>query len=158
MLRHTNKVDFFIVPEIVKKLSSIDQVRHQPGAFSPSMPDNDQDRPWYMHTDQEDNLLVFHGTRQVDLFTKKHGKIETFEATPDGLKHGDKIIYDKPCIFGWPTHVFHRVSSPEGSISTNFALRSDGFDLRTNFNIYDVNIENGDFRVVRDGYLDQDAI
>jgi hypothetical protein len=57
----------------------------------------------------------------------------------------------------WPCGVFHRiVSCPEqGSSSVNFAVHTYGFDIRTNFNIYDLDTESGQFKVIRAGYLDQ---
>jgi len=153
--RKTPNVGFFIVPEVVKGLSSVDQVRHAPGAVSPSFIGCDNRTPWYMHFHQEDRLLVYSGKRIVRLYSKEHGKIETFEVTPDYVKHGDKIIFDKPSIFGWPVNVFHRVESPEGSISTNFAFHSEGFDIKSNFNIYYLDDKTGEFEVARDGFKDQ---
>ena len=56
----------------------------------------------------------------------------------------------------WPAGIFHRIiSGSEGSISVNFATRTDKFDLATNFNIYDLDIKTGEYRVIRDGRLDQ---
>ena len=34
-------------------------------------------------------------------------------------------------------------------------LDTDGFDINMNFSVYDVNIKDGTFRVIREGYLDQ---
>jgi len=155
--RKTPNVGFFIVPGVVDGLSSVDQVRHAPGAVSPSCAGLDGITPWYMHTCQEDSLLVYSGTRIVNLYTKEHGKVETFEVTPDYVKHNGKIIFDKPCIFGWPINVFHRVNSPLGSISTNFARHFGGFDIKNNFTIYNLNTETGEYKVLRDGYKDQTA-
>jgi len=57
----------------------------------------------------------------------------------------------------WPCGVFHRiVSCPEqGSASVNFAVRYEGFNIRTNFNIYDLDTESGKYKVIREGHLDQ---
>ncbi len=57
----------------------------------------------------------------------------------------------------WPCGVFHRiVSCPEqGSGSVNFAVRYEGFNIRTNFNIYDLDTESGKYKVIREGHLDQ---
>ena len=158
-LRSTPNVEFNVIP-LIEGLASIDRVRHQPGAYSPSIV-NTEERPWYMHPDQEDNLLVCEGKRIVELYTKEHGVIETFEVTPTRLMQCKpnlsecRVIYEGPHIFGWPTNVFHRVYSPEGSMSVNFARHFPSFDLSTNFNIYHLNTETGEYSVVREGHLDQ---
>ena len=158
-LRSTPNVEFNVIP-VLDNLSAIDRVRHQPGAYSPSVPNSDA-RPWYMHPDQEDNLLVCEGTRVVELYNQHHGVVEVFEVTPNRLMQCKpnlsecRVIYEGPHIFGWPRDVFHRVYSPNGSFSINFARHYEGFDLSTNFNIYDLNPETGDYKVVREGHLDQ---
>jgi hypothetical protein len=156
-LRETPSVEFDLIPGVIDGLSSIDRVRHQQGAISPSAPGTGVERPWYMHPNQEDNLIVLSGIRKVELYTKEHGKVEQFEVTPDYVKHGDKYVYEGRCIFGWPTNVFHRINSPleGGSISINFAKHSDGFDIRTNFNIYDLDEATAEYRVIREGHKDQ---
>jgi hypothetical protein len=52
---------------------------------------------------------------------------------------------------------FHRIRSDEesGSASINFAVRYEGFDVRTNFNVYDLDPVGGKYRMIRAGYLDQ---
>lgn len=157
-LRSTPNVEFNVVP-VLDGLDSIDRVRHHPGAYSPSVANSDE-RPWYMHPDQEDNLLVCEGKRVVELYTKEHGLVR-FEVTPDRLLQCEsgrsecRIIYQGPHIFGWPQDVFHRVHSPEGSVSINFARHLPGFDMSTNFNIYELNVETGEYAVLREGHLDQ---
>jgi hypothetical protein len=47
------------------------------------------------------------------------------------------------------------VHSPEGSLSTNYAKRLQGFDIDTNFNIYQLDTESGAYDVARLGALDQ---
>jgi len=42
-----------------------------------------------------------------------------------------------------------------GSASLNFAVHTPGFDIRTNFSVYDLNTETGEYRVIREGHLDQ---
>lgn len=157
-LRHTPNVQFYLVPEIIPRLDSIDQVRHGKGAISPTYKSCPTKRPWYLHPHQEDNLLVYQGTRIVDLYTKKHGKVETFKVTPNMVKHGNKTVYKGACIFGWPRNVFHRVRSPQGSISTNFAVHYKGFDIKTNFSIYDLDEKTGKYKVLREGFKDQPKI
>ncbi|WP_199221438.1 hypothetical protein [Desulfonatronum sp. SC1] len=54
--------------------------------------------------------------------------------------------------------MFHRITSgPEGSASLNFAVHYDGLDMRTNFNIYDVNTGTGEYSVIREGFRDQNS-
>ncbi len=155
-IRSTPNVEFHSIPGLLGEgVDAIDRVEHAPGAFSPSIKDEPELRPWYMHPDQEDNLIVFHGKRVVDLYTKEHGKRERFEVTQKGVSHDGDQIYAGPCIFGWYINVFHRVHSPEGSMSMNFARHFSDFDLMTNFNIYTLNEETGEYEILREGYKDQ---
>ncbi len=154
-LRSTPSVEFNVVP-LLDGLSAIDRVKHAPGAYSPSIAGS-PDRPWYMHPDQEDNLLVCDGLRVVELYSVEHGKIERFEVTPNELRRDGEVLYSGLHIFGWPVSVFHRVHSPQGSVSLNFARHFAEFDLKTNFNIYDLDLETGTYTVRRAGHLDQPA-
>ncbi|USN58214.1 MAG: hypothetical protein H6767_08055 [Candidatus Peribacteria bacterium] len=135
LLRATDKVDFQVVP-FFEVVNGIDRVNHEPGAHSPSFA-GDTD-VWYMHPGQGDNLVVFSGSRFVELYTPDHGKVEVFEVSADWIKQDGKIIHDGPAMLGWPIGVFHRNYSPEGSTSLNFAVRYDNFDIDTEFNIYKV--------------------
>lgn len=156
-LRRTPGVFFDYIPkEVLPKIDAIDRVIHEHGATSPG-PIDDIKHPWYMHTHQADNLLVLHGTRYVDIYTPKHGKIEKFVVRPNLIEHDDKVLVDGPAMLVWPTGVFHRIKSSdtEGSASVNLAIRYEKFDIKTNFSIYDVNTETGEYRVIREGHLDQ---
>ncbi len=156
VLRQTPKVDFHLVPkELVGDIASIDRVKHLPDARSPQAPGSGVDLPWYMHPNQEDNLLVMEGLREVELYTVDHGKMEKFEVEPEIVRHNGEVIFEGPAIFGWPINVFHRIHSPQGSASLNFARHFDGFDIKTNFNIYDLDEEIGEYKVIRQGHLDQ---
>ena len=156
VLRQTPSVDFHLLPrELVREIAAVDRVRHQPGAFSPQVPDSDIERPWYMHPHQEDNLIVCEGVREVELFTTDHGTLEKFEVSPEKIVRGSEVIFEGPAILGWPTNVFHRIHSPGGSLSINFARHFEGFDIKTNFNIYDLDEQTGESRVIREGHLDQ---
>ena len=158
-LRNTPSVQFHSLPEVIEGLSAVDRVEHQAGAQSPSIAGVElADRPWYMHPDQEDNLIVFRGKRVVDLYNEDHGEMETFEVHSDKLIHNGQVIHEGPHIFGWYTHVFHRVQSPEGSLSMNFAKHTEGFDIESNFNIYSLDLETGHYEVLRAGKLDQPMI
>ncbi len=156
LLRKTPNVEFYNVPErIITNLSAIDKVTHKKGAVSPSIKGKTDLRPWYMHQNQEDNLLVHEGKRIVELYEKKHGKIEKFEVTSHTIKHNGKLLYKGPAILGWPRNVFHRIKSPQGSISTNYAKHYKGFDIHTNFNIYSLDEKTGKCEVLREGHKDQ---
>ena len=97
-IRNTPSVHFDSVPYVLEGLSAIDRVEHQPGAQSPSVPGYEGERPWYMHPHQEDNLMVFHGLRMVDLYTVDHKKVEAFEVRPGELRHNGEVVHDGPCI------------------------------------------------------------
>ena len=76
--------------------------------------------------------------------------------TPDKVYKNDKLYCDQPAMVVWPSGIFHRIiSGSEGSISVNLATRTSKFDLSTNFNIYDLNTETGEYKIIRDGRLDQ---
>lgn len=154
--RETKGVKFDIFPtEFLGSVEGVDRVIHKSNAISPGTI-GDVERPWYMHTNQGDNLVVLHGERHVDLYTPSHGKIESFVVTSDKIYQNGKLVCETPAILAWPPGVFHRVESKEsGSASLNFACRDEGFDVKDNFSIYDVDIESGKFKVIRDGFKDQ---
>ena len=154
--RRTEGVTFDILPrEIVPKVDAVDRVIHRSSAISPG-PVGEVKEPWYMHPHQDDNLMVLQGVRYVDIYTRKQGRVESFVVTPERVEHDGKILYDGPALLVWPRAVFHRIKSGEnGSASVNLATHYEGIDMRTNFNIYDLDTETGKFRVIREGHLDQ---
>lgn len=157
VLRRTPGVNFDCLEKnVMPAIDAIDRVIHTGGAVSPG-PVGEVKRPWYMHPHQADNLMVLHGERHVEIYTKKFGRILTVDVTPDRIVIDGKLAYDGPAMLVWPCHVFHRIRSCEvkGSASVNFAVHFVGFDLKTNFNIYDLNPETGDFTMIRAGHLDQ---
>jgi hypothetical protein len=158
ILRRTQKVLFDIVPvtSFAEKIGAVDRVIHEPGAISPGSVGN-VERPWYMHTHQGDNLIVLAGERDVEIYTKEHGRIELFTVTPQQILKNGEIFYDKPAMLAWPRGAFHRIKSSDksGSASINFAVHYEGFDIKTNFNIYDLNTDTGEYRIIREGHLDQ---
>ncbi len=154
VLRTTPNVGFMAVEGVIEDISGIDLVTHQAGGKSPTI-EGDDIWYWYMHTDQEDKLVVHQGRRLVQLYSQKHGQVENFEVTANAIYHNSEKIYDGAAILGWPPRVFHRVHSPEGSLSTNYASRNEDFDIDTNFNIYTLDIEKGEYQSVRLGALDQ---
>ncbi len=154
--RRTEGVSFDFVPRAAMgEIAAIDRVIHRGGAVSPG-PVAGVERPWYMHPAQDDNLIVLAGTRVVDIFEKNHGRVETFEVTPEQIRRHGQVLYDGSAMLVWPRRVFHRIRSLEGgSASLNFAVHYEGFDIRYNFNIYDLDPTTGDFRLLREGHLDQ---
>jgi hypothetical protein len=105
ILRKTPNVLFTKLP-VFEGLGGVDHVIHQPFAQSPTIKDRQDEKFWYMHTDQEDNLVVFSGKRTVELYTKSHNKIETFEVTCDEIKRNGKTLYKGEAILGWSKNVF----------------------------------------------------
>ena len=156
--RRTPGVYFDLVPmEYFPRIDGIDRVVHEHSAVSPG-PVGDVTKTWYYHPFQEDNLLVLHGQRTAEIYTLEHKRIETFIITPDKVTHNGKILYEGPCMLVWPTKVFHRITSGEqGSVSLNFAVRYAGFDINTNFSIYNLNAATGQFTLLRLGKVDQNT-
>jgi hypothetical protein len=157
LLRRTEGVSFDVIPQnLIPKIDAVDRVIHENGAISPGTIES-VERPWYMHTHQDDNLIVLHGIRYVDIYTPSHGKVESFECAPHHIKKNGKVIHDGPGMLVWPVGVFHRVKSCEkdGSASVNLATHYKSFDIRTNFSIYDLNTETGEYKVIREGHEDQ---
>lgn len=154
--RKTEGVSFDILPkELVPKIDAVDRVIHSESAVSPG-PVGDVMEPWYMHPHQDDNLIVLQGERHVDIYIKAHGRVESFVITPLNIERNGKLLYDGPALLVWPRGVFHRIKSGvSGSASINLATHYKGIDMRTNFNIYDLDTATGKFRVIREGYMDQ---
>lgn len=155
-LRRTEGVYFDAVPEeFLQNLGGVDRVIHVSNAISPGSIEG-VERPWYMHTAQSDNLLVLGGERHIDLYSIEHGRIEKFVVTKDTITMNGEVVCDQPAVLTWPPFVFHRVESKEqGSTSINFAQRTEDFDIKDNFNIYDLNINTGEYKVIREGHKDQ---
>jgi len=156
-LRRTKNVTFDMIPiKAFGAIAAVDRVLHEPGALSPGSI-GEIERPWYMHPHQDDNLVVLTGTRHIDLYTKKHGIVEHFTVTPHEIYKNNNLVTGSPALLAWPTNVFHRILSDEklGSASMNFAVHYAGFDIKTNFNVYDLNTETGEYRVIRAGSMDQ---
>jgi hypothetical protein len=157
VLRQTKGVYFDEIPlDLVGKIDAIDRVIHENGASSPGAV-GDVSHPWYLHTHQDDHLLVMHGSRRVDLYRPEHGTMEQLIVMPHRIEKDGEVLYDGPAIIKWPRGVFHRVVSDLklGSASLNLAVHYDGFDIRTNFSVYDLDVKTGAYRVIREGHLDQ---
>jgi hypothetical protein len=156
LFRKTPGVSFDILGKgQVPKIDAIDRVLHQNGAVSPG-PVGEVERPWYLHPHQDDNLMVLSGTRLVDIYTIGQGRVESFTVTPDRIEMKGKVLYDGAAMLVWPRNVFHRIRSLEhGSASINLATHYEGWDVRNNFSIYDLDIETGDYWVIREGFKDQ---
>ncbi len=157
--RRTSGVYFDNVPtDAIPRIDAIDRVIHEKAAVSPG-PVAGVERPWYMHPCQDDNLVVLYGTRFVDIYKRDHGRIESFVVKPNHIEKDGRILVPGPAMLVWPRGVFHRIrSGEEGSASLNFAVHYPGIDMRTNFNIYDLDPETGAFETIREGHLDQDPL
>jgi hypothetical protein len=156
-MRRTPGVWFDNIPlAFLPRIDAIDRVIHRTGAVSPG-PVGEVSRPWYMHPHQDDNLIVLSGRRDVDIYHLEHGR-RSFTVTPEQIRDGDgALVYDGPAMLVWPREVFHRiVSGPEGSASLNFAVHYPGMNPRTNFNIYELDEAAGKYRLIREGFRDQD--
>ena len=157
MIRQTEGVDFHAVPlGALEHIGAIDRVLHGKGAISPGAV-GDVERPWYMHTHQADNLLVLHGERYVEIYTAAHGRVESFVVAPHRIEKNGAAVLSGAGMLVWPVGVFHRIisSAETGSASVNLAVHYAGFDMRTNFNVYDLDTRTGQYRVIREGHRDQ---
>ena len=159
-LRRTTGVIFDeMVPSDIPKIHGIDKVIHGPNSISPgpvvdSIPPSK--RPWYMHPGQDDNLMVLQGTRYIDIFCTKRLEKASFIVTPDKIYKNDKLYYDGSAMIVWPAGIFHRIiSGEEGSISINFATRTNKFNIEDNFNIYHLCTYSGEYHLLKDGSDDQ---
>jgi hypothetical protein len=155
-LRRTSGVKFDeIVPSDIPKIDGIDRVIHGPNAISPG-PVGNVKRPWYMHPNQDDNLMVLQGTRFVDIYDSNKRCKTSFIITPDQVYKNGKLYCDYSAMIVWPAKIFHRIiTGDEGSISVNFSTRHKGFDLSNNFDIYNLDVFSGDFLKIKDGIDDQ---
>ena len=163
LLRRTSGVKFDeMVPSDIPKIDGIDRVVHGPNSISPG-PVEDWTppckRPWYMHSGQDDNLMVVQGTLYIDIYCPKRKKKESFIVTPDKIYKNDKLYYDGSAMIVWPAGIFHRIiSGEEGSISINFSTRTNKFSIEDNFNIYNLNQNTGEYSVIKEGIDDQPNI
>ncbi len=158
--RRTPGVRFHLFPmEEFPKIGAIDRVIHDGGAVSPGPVDRIA-RPWYMHRNQEDHLVVLHGSREVELYWPPCGRAETFRISEDRIDKDGVTVHEGAGILAWGAGVFHRIKSDDqlGSASLNFAVRDEGFDIATNFSIYELDTTNGSFKVLREGWLDQSDV
>lgn len=157
VLRQTPGVIFDIVPlNAIDSIDGIDRVIHQRAAISPGSVGSCK-RPWYMHPHQQDHLLVLSGARHIELYCLKTKKLVTVTISPYAVSMDNVVVSESPAILSWSTYVFHRIISDEhsGSASINIASRFSGFDIRTNFNIFDLDTATGSYSVIREGHLDQ---
>jgi hypothetical protein len=154
--RRTPGVAFDILPgRLVPKVDAIDRVLHQGGALSPG-PVGEVARPWYRHGHQDDNLLVLAGVRHVDIYTEAHGRVESFEVYPDRIERRGERWYEGPAMLVWPRGVFHRIrSGDQGSASVNLATHYEGWSVRNNFDVFELDPNSGANRVIREGWRDQ---
>ena len=155
--RKTRSVSFAMLPlGALAKIDIVDRVFHGPGAYSPGSVEN-VERPWYMHPGQADNLLLIQGARYVELYDPRKREIVCFDVYPEKVVKNGETVCSEAGLLCWPPGVFHRIiSCPEnGSLALNFACHDSNFDWKTNFNVYDLDIETGESRIVREGWQDQ---
>ncbi len=158
-LRRTPGVSFDVMPTgWVPRVDAVDRVIHEAGALSPGSVAG-VERPWYMHPHQDDHLMVLAGTRYVDLYATGLGRVLSFVVQPDRVSREGSLICDAPCLLVWERGVFHRIRSDEftGSRSVNLATHHPGFEIDTNFNVYDLDPETGAYDLLRRGAEDQPA-
>ena len=160
VLRRTAGVKFDeIVPSDLPNISGIDRVIHKSNSISPGPVEESippVKRPWYMHPGQDDNLMVLQGTRYIDVFNPNTKEKASFIISPDKVYKNDKLYYDGPAMVVWPAGIFHRIiSGIEGSISVNFATRNNKFNIKDNFNIYQLCTTTGDYQILKEGHEDQ---
>jgi len=159
-LRETPGVSFDVLPpQLVPRVDTIDRVIHEAGALSPGSV-GDVAQPWYMHPDQDDHLMVLAGKRYIDLYSPILGRVVLFEVGPDSVVREGEVVCEKASLLVWDRGVFHRIRSDAatGSRSVNLATRYPGFDIDTNFSIYDLDVETGGYRTIRKGSEDQEPL
>ncbi len=157
--RRTPGVEFHILGKKgLPPVDALDRVVHEKDAVSPG-PVGNNDRPWYMHTHQDDNLIVMSGIRNVELFDPVSGDLLHFTVSPHEIIQGQTVLYKGPAILSWYKGIFHRIiSGKSGSASLNIASHYPGFNIDTNFNIYSLNTESAEYHVLRKGFLDSESI
>jgi len=159
-LRQTPGVSFDVLPQrFVPQVHAIDRVIHNAGALSPGSVGL-VERPWYMHPAQDDHLLVLAGRRNVELYSPILGRVISFDVEANRVMREGVVVCDGACLLMWERGVFHRILSDAeaGSSSVNLATHYPGFDIDTNFNIYDLDTETGAYRVIRRGSEDQNDL
>lgn len=154
--RSTNGVTFNEIHSVdIPIINGIDTVNHEPNVYSPPRIE-DKKRPWYKHNNQSDTLLIIQGTRHIDLYNPITRKKTSFIITPNKLYINNKLYYNGPAMLSWNSGIFHRtISGSNGSKCINFATRTKDFDIKTEFNIYDLNEATGEAKCIRQGSEDQ---
>eukprot|EP00768_Dysnectes_brevis_P001094 gnl/Dysnectes_brevis/1261_a1411_5132.p1 GENE.gnl/Dysnectes_brevis/1261_a1411_5132~~gnl/Dysnectes_brevis/1261_a1411_5132.p1 ORF type:complete len:194 (+),score=38.34 gnl/Dysnectes_brevis/1261_a1411_5132:20-601(+) len=166
VFRSTSHVDFHDVP-VDFQIPAISMVVHKPNAHSPGpviTEDGHHTSTWYCHPHQEDNLLVFAGSRISRLYRPGvfGDKVVSIRVTPTAVydHNTNEVIYDGAAILSWPPMVYHQVESDEaGSTSINIPHRTDGFDIHFEFNIWEIKFcedkKPSEPTLVREGWKDQ---
>ena len=108
LFRETQVVQFNFFPiNAISHVDAINRVLHEHHAVSPGSVGNVK-QPWYMHTSQEDNLMVLHGQRDVDIYTKEHGKIEKFSIVLLAEKTVQLLLI---CLYVMKTLILKQIST-----------------------------------------------
>jgi hypothetical protein len=158
--REKDQVTFTMVPVHTKYqygIHGIDHVVHRASALSPGYVGGVLG--WYLHPHQQDNLLVFSGMRTSTLRHRDRPitePAEVFTVTRDEVRRNGRTIYRGAAVLRWEANVYHRVESgPDGSVSLNFAVRSPGFSIDHEFDIWELDEKTGAAHVIRAGKDDQ---
>eukprot|EP01107_Rhizomastix_libera_P015148 TRINITY_DN537_c0_g1_i1.p1 TRINITY_DN537_c0_g1~~TRINITY_DN537_c0_g1_i1.p1 ORF type:complete len:176 (+),score=2.08 TRINITY_DN537_c0_g1_i1:36-563(+) len=154
--RHTETVTFRAVDmKEFPSIQGIDHVEHQSNARSPGTYDGVVG--WYFHRHQQDNLLVMRGERTTTLRSPLYpGREDVFVVSPQGITHNGVVACSEPAVLRWEPLTFHRVDSGvDGSLSLNFAVRLQGFDIDHEFDIHQVDPKTHTSVVIRQGFEDQ---
>lgn len=166
LYRQRQGTDFCKVPleQFRGTVNGMDHILSASCARSPGNVDGKQG--WYMHANQQDNVLVLTGVRTTTLrrtVVRDDGKRcaegmdkqEVFQMTPTEVRRNGVVVHQGPAILRIECNVLHRVESgTDGSSALNCAVRTKRFDIDHEYDIYDCD-EYGVITVVRQGKDDQ---
>lgn len=166
LYRQRQGTDFNKVPmeQFRGTVNAMDHILSASCARSPGNVEGKQG--WYMHANQQDNMLVLAGVRTTTLrrtFVREDGKRcaegvdkqEVFQMTPNEVRRNGVVVHQGPVILRIENNVLHRIESgTDGSSAVNFAVRTKRFDIDHEYDIFDCD-ESGLLTVIRQGKEDQ---
>jgi len=81
-------------------------------------------RPWSMHTNQIDKLIILHGSREVELYCRKSKLKEKLTLTTFGVFKNGYMEKENPCMLIIPNGTYHRfINGPYGSTVINIVKK-----------------------------------